>query len=425
MINKEIWMQIRNLFKEGLTITAISNHLDLDRKTVSKYIKNDKSPKYNKTKLKKSKLDDFKEYIIKRLEEYNLTSNKIYNEIQAKGYFGKYGIVAIFVREIKKTTKTKAVLRFETLPGQQAQVDWGFFGKIYDNEQQKTINLCCFFMILGFSRTLYIEFFDSADTLNFLIGHKNAFNYFNGYTKEILYDNLKSVVIKRKLKASESEFNQKFMDFAGYYGFKPILARPYKPNTKGKVEKSVDFVRNSFFAGEKFASLRDINDKAIKWLNIINNRTHMTTKQIPFDRLKFESLISLPSKEYDTNFIYFRKVSIDCFLSFNGNFYSVPFEFAGKEVSIKFYQINNKIDIYYQNKIIGCHILELIKKGQYISNPNHFTNLDSIRKSHTLNRPKKPANLKDNLNNLFLLQSNLTTTDNFQRNLSIYDEVAL
>jgi len=113
------------------------------------------------------------------------------------------------------------------------------------------------------------------------MGHNNAFKYFGGHTKEILYDNLKSVVIKRAIRAKESKFNKKFMDFAGYYGFNPILCRPYKPNTKGKVENSVLYVRQNFFAGEEFTSLNDINRKSQEWLKAINARIHSTTKQQP------------------------------------------------------------------------------------------------------------------------------------------------
>ena len=103
------------------------------------------------------------------------------------------------------------------------------------------------------------------------MGHNLAFEYFGGYTREILYDNLKSVVIKRAFKQKDSEFNKRFTEYAGFYGFKAILARPYRPQTKGKVENTVNFVRTNFFAAEEFVSVTDINNKARTWLNRVKS----------------------------------------------------------------------------------------------------------------------------------------------------------
>lgn len=133
--------------------------------------------------------------------------------------------------KIKQEYKNHAALRFETLPGEQSQIDWGYLGEIHDIELNRSVKLYCFFIILGYSRTLYAEVFDNMRLNNFLLGHNNAFKYFGGYTRELLYDNLKSVVIKRALVAKDSEFNKRFMGFAGFYGFKPVLCSPYKPNT--------------------------------------------------------------------------------------------------------------------------------------------------------------------------------------------------
>jgi transposase len=132
------------------------------------------------------------------LEKYNLTSFKLYEEILKKGYEGKYGMVNKFVNKIKKKLRKQAYIRFETLPGEQAQVDWGYMGELYDHNLKRQVKIYCFVIVLGYSRTVYVDFFTDMKTRNFLIGHNNAFKYFGGYTKEILYDNLKSVVIKRK-----------------------------------------------------------------------------------------------------------------------------------------------------------------------------------------------------------------------------------
>jgi transposase len=233
MIEGEEWMKMRQLLKQGMKISEVAKYLGVSRGTI--YNNKDKTniPKY-KRETRGSILDAYKEYISSRLEKINLTASKLYDEIKTTGYQGKYSLVAEYVSSIKKEQKNLAVLRFETIAGEQSQVDWGYFGQLYDKKQKKWIELHCFFMILGYSRMLYIEFFERAHLSNFLKGHNNAFKYFGGYTREILYDNLKSVVIKRAISAEDSDFNKKFMDYAGYYGFKPILCRAYKPNTKGK-----------------------------------------------------------------------------------------------------------------------------------------------------------------------------------------------
>lgn len=316
MLKLEEWGMIRNLKNSGLNITEIAKQFNMDRKTIRKHLNSNTAPKYKRKQLN-SILDPYKDYIEKRLEKYNLTAKKIYKEIIKQGYKGKYGVLNKLVQQIKDNNRTKAVLRFETLPGEQAQVDWGYFGKFYDQELKKEVKLCCFFMVLGFSRTKFIYFFDADDTHNFLVGHNKAFEYFGGYTKEILYDNLKSVVIKRALRASDSTFNKNFLDFSSYYGFNPILARPYKPNTKGKVENTVRYVRNDFFAGEKFYSLNDLNHKALLWLEDVNNTIHSTTFEVPFARLKREDLIPVKGSLYDLSKCYYRKVFIDSHINFN------------------------------------------------------------------------------------------------------------
>ena len=145
-------------------------------------------------------------------------------------------------------------------------------------------------MILGYSRNRYIEFVTDMSTETLIQCHINAFHFFGGYPKEILYDNMKQVVIKRLLKQSESEMNPKFMDFAGFYGFKPILCRPYRGQTKGKVERTVRYVRENFMVGIRYSSLADLNAQALAWCRKVNNRVHGTTNKIPFQQLSEEHL---------------------------------------------------------------------------------------------------------------------------------------
>ena len=128
-----------------------------------------------------------------------------------------------------------------------------------------------------------------------------------------MYDNMKQVVIKRLLKREDSTLNRQFEDFAGFYGFKSILCRPYRGQTKGKVERTVQFVRDNFMVGIKYNSLADLNGQALAWCNKVNGKVHATTNEIPFERLKKEGLSSLTC-EYIIDKINLRRVQKDCLI---------------------------------------------------------------------------------------------------------------
>lgn len=226
----------------------------------------------------------------------------------------------------------KATVRFETMPGKQGQMDWGFFEDHLVYEDGKWKKLYCFLMILGYSRMRYIEFVTDMSTNTLIRCHQNAFRYFGGYPEEILYDNMKQVVIKRLLKQEDSTLNRQFEDFAGFYGFKPVLCRPYRGQTKGKVERTVQFVRDNFMVGIKYESLSDLNGQAQAWCNKVNGKVHATTNEIPFERLKAERLNPL-CREYIMDKINLRRVQKDCLISHAGNQYSVPAEYIGKDVA--------------------------------------------------------------------------------------------
>ena len=183
-------------------------------------------------------------------------------KLQEQGFDEKYSIVKEYVRGKKMDLDEKATVRFETMPGKQGQMGWGFFEGHLVYEEGKWKKLYCFLMILEYSRMRYIEFVTDMGTNTLIRCHQNAFRYFGGYPEEILYDNMKQVVIKRLLKQEDSTLNRQFEDFAGFYGFKSILCRPYRGQTKGKVERTVQFVRDNFMAGIKYGSLSEFNGQA-------------------------------------------------------------------------------------------------------------------------------------------------------------------
>lgn len=374
MINTEVWVMIRKTMNDGVSITEAARQLGCSRPTVYKYAKQDSKPLYKRKGLA-SKLEPFKQYLQGRLDRAPFSAVRLFEEIKQQGYAGKLTILKEFVREVKKQHSLRAVMRFETMPGQQAQVDWGDFGTIIEDDVKK--KLFCFFIVLGYSRTKFVKFTTSTIQQVFLQCHMEAFKYFGGVPKEILYDNLKQVVIKRLFKVKDSEMNKRFMDFAGHYGFNTILCRPYRPQTKGKVENPVKYVRQNFFLGIEFTDLADLNRQASAWLEQANNRVHGTTKEKPFERLVKENLTMVQGKpEYDNSEVFYRKASMDCWTSFEGSKYSVPSKYAGKEISIK-KAINRPLEFFYRAELICEHVASK-EKGASIAEPKHFEGLKEL-----------------------------------------------
>ena len=318
-----------------------------------------------------SKLDPYKDYIDALLEEDNYSAVLIHERLEEKGCHCGYTIVKEYVASKKKELNKKATVRFETQPGLQGQVDWGFFEnyKVYENGKYK--KLYCFLMILGYSRNRYIEFVTDMSTQTLIQCHINAFHFFGGYPKEILYDNMKQVVIKRLLKQKDSTMNSEFSDFAGFYGFKPILCRPYRGQTKGKVERTVRYVRENFMVGRTYGSLDDLNAQAISWCRKVNGRIHGTTHKIPAEQLSQEHLQPM-LREYIVNKMNIRRVEKDCLISYAANQYSVPAEYIGKDVTVLV--LKNMLSVYYNGKQIALHPLSYNKK-EIVVNKEHYKDL--------------------------------------------------
>ena len=272
---------------------------------------------------------------------------------------------------VLRSSGSRTIRPMMTMWFNMLRMDWGFFEDHLVYEDGKWKKLYCFLMILGYSRMRYIEFVTDMSTNTLIRCHQNAFRYFGGYPEEILYDNMKQVVIKRLLKQEDSTLNRQFEDFAGFYGFKPILCRPYRGQTKGKVERTVQFVRDNFMVGIKYNSLADLNGQALAWCNKVNGKVHATTNEIPFERLQKEGLSPL-TREYIIDKINLRRVQKDCLISYAGNQYSVPAEYVGKDVAVV--ALDSMLAAYYEGKQIVLHRISYQRKDKVV-NPQHYRRL--------------------------------------------------
>lgn len=365
------WMNIRADFKKGLNYTEIGKKYGIDPRTVKKYSHAEKKPEYPKGTKRETKIEKYKGMIDELLCEAPYSALRILEIITEQGFDGKYTIVKDYVKSKKDDLNKQATVRFETIPGLQGQVDWAHFPDHRVFEDGKYKKLYSFLMILGYSRNRYIEFVTDMSTDTLLRCHINAFRYFKGYPDEILYDNMKQVVVKRLLRQKDSTLNPQFEDFAGFYGFKPVLCRPYRGQTKGKIERTVSFVRNNLMIGIKYDNLTDLNIQALAWCNKVNSKKHATTDKIPIQELSKENLNPLV-REFMLDNVCFRKIGKDCLISFNGNKYSVPSKYAEKECFLRV--TGSILTIFHQSELIAQHRLDTGKNNMNI-NPEHYREL--------------------------------------------------
>lgn len=359
---------IETLWKLGHNKSEISRLVDKDWKTVSKTIESLKSGKPLPTKKPHPKiLDDFKEIVIEYIEQ-KLSSVRIHEELSLKGLKVSYSTVKSFVSEIKGNKEV--FLRIHTKPALEAQVDFGYVGLTFDNTGKKR-KTWVFNMRLSYSRLDYYQKVYDQKVETFIQCHINAFKYFGGVPECIKIDNLKAAILEANF--YEPVYQSLYKSFADYYNFKALPCRIYSPNDKGKVESGIKYVKQNFFLGRKFKDGNDLDKKLRTWLdNRCNQRIHGTTKKIPFElfnREEKEKLQSLPLIEFETPDVSIRKVYHDCHIYVNHNYYSVPFEYVGKEVEIELK--DNILKVNYKNTNIAIHKV-IDGKGKFSTNDSHY-----------------------------------------------------
>ncbi len=297
----------------------------------------------------------------------------IYREIKDQGYQGHITILRDFMRPLRQQGKWRVELRWESSPGQYAQVDWGQCNaQLPDGSQVK---LYVFVYTLAYSRVSYAEWTNRMDMVTLEKCHEHAFAYTGGVPEAVVYDRMKTVILREDAHG-HLKFNLTFLDFAGYYGFSPLVCPPRWPRGKGKVESGVKYVKRNFWQGLiSIAGLDDLNSRCRRWLDTIANvRIHGTTGRIPFEALREEKLKPLTDRPpYPSYPAVLRTVSRDCLVSYRGCCYSVPAQWAGKTVWVREVS-GNRIVVSAGNIIISEQPLEPVLKRTVIHEA-HYASL--------------------------------------------------
>jgi transposase len=327
MVGQREFMDIHDAWVRGKSISEIARQTGRDRKTIRRLLHGE-APSTRKPRQVSSKLDPFREYLLARMlgEDPVTNTEVLYDEIHERGYIGGRSILKEFVHPFRTLAKEKATVRFETPPGRQAQVDWGTFKK------PKRKRLQGFVMTLGWSRAQHLDFEDSQALPVFIACHERAFGYFGGVPEEILYDRVKTVWLRD--------------------------GHPYRPQTKGKTESGIGYVRKNFWPRVRdYEHASDVLERCRRWLDeTCNVRIHGTTGERPIDRLAKEGLRSIQGiSPYRALVLERRRVARDCFVSYAGSWYSVPAEYAGREVWVR--QTESELVIADQDLVLARHEL--------------------------------------------------------------------
>ena len=381
-----------DMYRKGVSISEIARQTGRDRKTIRKAVKGSLQAAKRKTRRspkRERKLSPYEGYLKARMGEGVYNTRKLLRELRERGYTGGLTQLIVYVQPYRPKHDEPAVMRFETEPGQQAQVDWGSFGDIdYEGRQRK---LYVFVMTLCWSRAMYVEFTVSGTTDWFIRCHQHAFEYFGGVPREVLHDNLKNAVISRD-RQGRIIWNERYLDFATTTGFVPRACRPYRAQTKGKVERSIGYVRQNFWCGLHFVDLDDLNRQALRWVNdTANPRVHGTTGEVPFDRLPHEGLQALPAQRFDTSIKVERFASRDCLVSYDGNAYSVPAAWAQKMLLVKETEDHQLIILNGLGEVVAQHH-KLSGRYKRVIVAEHYAGLPVLaRKSQQVQAIQQPT----------------------------------
>lgn len=268
MIAQEEHLMIKYLAQEGLPKAQIARRCGVSRQTVYNHLA--RSSRSQRGGKRRSKLDPFKDHIRARLDRYDLPATVLLREIRGQGYSGGITILRDYVRPLKEEKVRTLTERFETIPGQQAQCDWGECGIVSVDGVRKKLYL--FALVLGYSRMLFAQFTTSTKLSALLGCLREGFGEL-GIPRELVLDNMKQAVEHRD--GEGVRFNGAFLDFCEHHGIQPWAAPPYWPRVKGKVERGVGYVKWSFLEGRSFVDLDDLNRQLEAWLAAVANvRVH-------------------------------------------------------------------------------------------------------------------------------------------------------
>jgi transposase len=379
VIEESHWGAIRALSERGLAKKAIARELGLDIKTVRKWLRKPWRPQQRPKRGRV--LDRWRRFLRGRAPEVGYNAQVLFQELQEKGYAGSYPSVSRYIRAWREAARAEAVatVRFETEPGEQAQVDWGSTW-VWLGEARLRVHV--FVMVLAYSRRLFARAYRNERLESLLDGHTGAFAHLGGCPQTILYDNPRTIVREKDDTRGVVVWNPGFKDRMDFYGVEPKLCRYYRAQTKGKVESGVKYVKRNALAGRRFGDLDDLNAWFARWaVEIADRRVHGTTGERPaerFARAEAEALRPVdrrppPLRER----VEHRVVPRDGYVALDTNRYPVPFEWIGQQVEVHCFADELLVRLNGEDPVQHARLLGKHQVGRWRGDPRRIPSLPS------------------------------------------------
>lgn len=349
---------ILELHQQGMTVSAIARRTGLHRSTVAKYIaRGIEPPAYGPRSPRPTKLTPFERYLRERIAAVpELTGSRLCREIRGLGYAGGYTALKDFLRQVRPRPAAGFEIRFETPAGRQAQVDFAHFRTVFTDEPGAERIVWLFSLVLGHSRMMWGRFVLHQDMQTLLRCHADAFAELGGVPAEILYDRMRTVFHRDDTEGGHIVYNATLRAFAAHYSYQPKACRPYRAQTKGKVERPYRYVREDFFLGGSFRNLEDLNLQFRAWLDqVANPRTHATTRRVVAEHFAEElpHLQALPAGPFQAVLQLERRITRDGMISLHGNLYSVPN--ATRRRIVEVHSTASEVRILEDGHLIAVH----------------------------------------------------------------------
>lgn len=353
------WLQVKKLYKKGVKILQIAKQLNISKNTVKRLIKAEEEPHYTRAEYA-SKIDHYKETIREwhLNPDYGFIGTRIKRELDKLGYTGSINPIYRYLAQLKEEKtliSSKATVRIETPPGDQAQFDWAEYDMVINNCITKVY---CFSLVLAFSRNKNIVFSLKSDGDAIYEAIQGLFDGFGGITQELLIDNPKALVIEN-IQDKEPKYNLDALRMATHMNIELNACSPYRARTKGKVEKPFQYIEEQFIKGNSFASMAALNSAGKDFMKEWCLQKHGTTKRIPAEAFieEQQQLLPLPKKHFMKSLAEDRKVSLDSLISVDSNKYSVPAKFVDKTVKYRIFYGHQLVIYDSKENIIAEHEL--------------------------------------------------------------------
>jgi transposase len=371
MISAEQVAHIRHLFHaEHWRIGTIAAELTLHPDTVRAALESHRFR--NRRRLRESLVDPYLDFLRHTLERHpRLRATRLHEMIRQRGYTGSISQLRRVVSGLRPTTR-EAFLRLQTFPGEQAQADWASFGEVSIGRARR--RLSGLVLTLAHSRALWLEFFLDQTLENFLLGHVHAFQDWGGTPRTVLYDNLKSVVLERH--GDAIHFHPRLLELSAHYHFAARPCRPGRGNEKGRVERSIQYARQSFFAARVFTTLADFNRQALEWRDQVAHRRpwpgdDARTVAEVFAQEK-PSLLALPAHPFNSDLVRTVRSDKTLYVRFDLNDYSIPPGAVGRLLTLV--ASPSTVRLLDGPTEIACH-RRCYDRHQRVEDPAHLATL--------------------------------------------------